>query len=42
MKRLRRVTAMLLSMLLFFGSSSAAVFAQEGAPIVNAIIESVR
>lgn len=42
MKRLRRVTAMLISMLMFFGSSSAAVLSQEGAPLVSAFIESVK
>lgn len=42
MKRLRRVTAMLLSMCMFFGSSSAVVLIQEGAPLVNAVIEAVK
>ena len=42
MKRFRRVTAMLLSMCMFFGSSSAVVLAQEGAPLVNAVIEAVK
>ena len=41
MKRLKRATAMLLSMCLFFGSSSAVVLAQDVKPLANAVIEAV-
>jgi len=40
MKRFRRATAMLLSMLLFFGSSSAVVFAENAQPLSSAVVES--
>lgn len=39
MKRFRRVTAMLLSMILFFGSTSAVVFAENSAAIQSAVTE---
>lgn len=39
MKRFRRVTAMLLSMVLFFGSTSAVVFADNSEAIQAAVTE---
>ncbi len=41
MKRFRRVTAMLLSMVLFFGSSTAVVFAENSQVIQSAVTEIV-
>lgn len=39
MKRFRRITAMLLSMVLFFGSSTAVVFAENSKAIQSAVTE---
>lgn len=41
MKRFRRATAMLLSMLLFFGSTSAVVFAENTDLLSQNLISSV-